>query len=326
MGRMRFLVIKGPVTLDMTNITLKVKLSGRKGSSARCLAATMLDDDNYGRPRPGIDVGEGVHCIFYWDNTELFRGIVERQSVSQRKILTITAHDNGIYLSTNKDTFSYTGKTASQIFIDVCARFGIPTGEVDDTGYVIEELPKPKTTGWDVITDALSLTYKATGARFWPMSWTGRMQLKRRKNTILQWVLEAGANLIDYSAEKSIENVKTRIRLLSEEGTVLAEASDTGLEGKIGMRQEVNEPDDTLSQAQLNALVESMLAEQSRPEERLSVNAIGQADVISGVGVFIRIPHLNISKTYYVEQDSHVFDGEYHSMSLSLVSAADIDR
>ena len=190
---------------------------------------------------------------------------------------------------------------------------------------MIDELPKPKTTGWDVITDALSLTYDATGARFWPMSWGGKMQLKRRKDTILQWVIESGANLISYDAEKNIENVKTRIRLVSEEGTVLAEAANAGLESKIGMRQEVDEPDDTLSQAQLNALVKSMLAEKSRPKESLSVSAIGQADVISGIGVFIRIPHLNLSKTYYVERDDHTFEGEYHNMSLSLVSAADID-
>ena len=85
MSRMRFLVIKGGATWDMTNITSKVKISGRKGSSSRSLTATLLDDDNYGRPRPEIDVGEGVHCIFYWDNVELFRGIVERQRTSQKK-------------------------------------------------------------------------------------------------------------------------------------------------------------------------------------------------------------------------------------------------
>ena len=57
----------------------------------------------------------------------------------------------------------------------------------------------------------------------------------------------------------------------------------------------------------------------------MSVSTVGQADVISGIGVFIRIPHLNLSKTYYVERDDHSFEGEYHNMSLSLVSAADID-
>lgn len=326
MSRMRFLVIKGTVPWDMTNIVTKVKVAGRKGSPARTLVATLLDDDNYGRPRPEIDVDEGVHCIFYWDGIERFRGICEAQSANSKKLLTVTAHDNGIYLSNNKDTFVYSGKTASFIFKDLCTRFGLPMGEVDDTGYVIEELPKPKTTPWDVITDALSMTYKATGVRFWPMSWGGKLQLKRRKNTVLQWVIETGANLIDYTSEKSIENIKTRIKLISEEGTVLAEASDTSLEEKIGLRQSVEEPDDTLPQAQLLTLVKSMLKEQSRPEESLSLSVIGQADVISGVGVFVRIPHLNLSKTYYVERDTHTFQGEYHYMRLSVVSATDIDK
>ncbi len=69
-----------------------------------------------------------------------------------------------------------------------------------------------------------------------------------------------------------------------------------------------------------------MLAEKSRPTESLSVKAVGKADVISGTGVFIKIPHLGLSKTYYVERDDHTFEREYHTMSLSLVSATDIDK
>lgn len=326
MSRMRFIIIKGETAYDMTNITIRVRLAGRKGAAARTLTATMLDDDNYGRPRPEIDVEDGVHCIFYWDGVERFRGIAEDQRTTNKKILTITAHDNGIYLANNKDTYVYSGKKASEILVDVCKRLGIPTGEVDDTGYVIEELPKPKTTGWDVITNALAMTYEATGARYWPMSWEGLIRLKRRKDTVIQWVIEVGANLVSYTSGKSIENVKTRIVLLSDEGTVLAEASNTALEEKIGMRQDIDEPDDSLSQGQLNELVKSLLAEKSRPEESLSLTAIGQADVIAGVGVFILIPHLGISKTYYVESDEHTFEQEYHSMQLSLVTAADIDK
>lgn len=325
MSRMTFIVIKAGTAYDMTNITGTVKVSGRKGSAARALTATLLDDDNYGRPRPGINVAEGVQCLFYWDGTERFRGIVERQETTNKKMLTITAHDNGIYLANNKDTYVYSGKTASAIFSDVCKRLGLPVGEVDDTGYVIEDLPKPKTTAWDTITDALALTYEATGARYWPMSWGGTLRLKRRKNTILQWVIEAGANLVSYTSGNSIEDVKTRIKLLSDEGTVLAEASNIVLEEKIGMRQDIVTPEDSLSQAQLNELVKSMLAEKSRPKETLTLTAIGQADVISGIGVFIRIPHLGLSKTYYVESDEHTFRQEYHSMRLSLVSATDID-
>ncbi len=326
MSRMKLIILKGEEAWDMTNIVIQAKLSGRKGSSARCLTAQLLDDDNYGRMRPEIDVATGVHCVFYWDGVERFRGIVETQETSNRKTMSITAHDNGIYLANNKDTYVYNGKTASQIFKDVCNRLSVPVGEVDDTGYVITELPKPKTTAWDVIIDALGLTYEATGKRFWPMSWGGKMQLKRRKDTVIPWVIGAGENLISYSSSKSIADIKTRVKLLNNEDTVIAEASNTALEEVIGMRQEVETPDDSLSQAQVSELAKSMLAEKSRPTQSLKVNAIGQADIISGMGVFIKIPHLGLEKTYYVESDDHTFKREHHTMSLSLVSAEDIDR
>lgn len=152
------------------------------------------------------------------------------------------------------------------------------------------------------------------------------MQLKRRKDTVIPWVIGAGENLISYSSGKSIEGVKTRIKLLNDEDSVIAEASDTSLEEIIGMRQDIDTPDDSLSQGQISELAKSMLAEQSRPTENLTVKAIGKADVISGIGVFIQSPHLGLSKTYYVERDDHTFEKKYHTMSLSLVSAADIDK
>lgn len=325
MSRLRFLVIKGGETFDMTQLTQKVQLSGRKGAAARTLTADLLDDDHGDRPRPDFDVEKGVHCLFYWDGKELFRGMVERQAQSNKKSMSITAHDNANYLANNKDTYVYTGKKASDIFLDVCKRIGLPYGQVDDTEYVIEELPKPDTTGYDAICDALSLTYKATGARFWPGSRDGKLYLVRRRDTMLQWAIESGTNLTDYSLSKSIEDSKTRIKLLSKEGTVLAQAEDTALEENIGIRQDIEKPDDDLSAAQLQELVQSMLKEKSAPKKSLSVTALGIPDVEAGVGVFILIPHLGISRSYYVEQDDHTFDLEKHTMKLTLVEAIDAD-
>lgn len=45
---------------------------------------------------------------------------------------------------------------------------------------------------------------------------------------------------------------------------------------------------------------------------------LGITDVISGVGVFIKVEHLGINKTFYVDSDTHTFKGNLHTMSLSL--------
>jgi len=104
---------------------------------------------------------------------------------------------------------------------------------------------------------------------------------------------------------------------------VLAEASDPGLEAKIGIMQEVETPDETLNSAQLKALADSMLAEKKQASRTLNLNdLIGIPDVISGVGVFVIIPHIAISRTLYVDSDTHTFKDNLHTMSLQLSYAA----
>lgn len=326
MSGLRLVVVKGGDTYDMSELVSSVKWSGRKGSAARSLAVTFIDDDGYGHDRTGIDVEAGHQCIFYWKDKELFRGMFMRQEQSAKKTITATAYDNGIYLANNKDTFNYTGKTASAIFKDCCARFGLPCGAVADTGYAIPELPKPKTTAWDVICDALSLTYKATGIRYYPVCAAGKLSLIERRQNILQWAIETGVNLTEYTQTKSIESVKTRIKLLSKEGDVLAEASDAALEKKVGVFQDVAQIQDEMTAAQLTELVKTTLEENNKPARALSVSALGIPDVITGVGVFVRIKGLEVAKSYYVEEDVHTFDGNYHGMTLKLVLASDVDK
>ena len=195
-----------------------------------------------------------------------------------------------------------------------------------DTGYVISELPKAKTTACDVILDALSLTFKATGIRHYVTSADGKLSLIKRKDSILQWVVETGRNLISYDYTCSIEKVKTRIKLLSKEDKVLAEKADTELEKTIGIMQDISTPDSNTEEANLTDMAESMLAEQKLPSKTLTIEGLGQANVVSGVGLCIIIRPLGISSSYYVDEDTHTFKGNYHSMRLTMNMATDTER
>lgn len=311
--------------LDITQLVESITWGGRRGSPSRTLSVNLLDDDGYWHQRSGIDVEDGWQCLFRYNGQELFRGIFMTQSTGRSKTLTLKAYDNGIYLSNNRDTFVYEGKTADAVFRDVCSRFGLPTGDVASCSYAIPDLTKKKTTGWDTIEDALSLEFDNTGTRFLVVSDKGALCLRKRRENILQWVLETGANVSDYNYTKSIENIRTRIRLLSDEGKVLAEASDPALEKKIGVMQEVDTPDENLNSAQLNALAKSMLQEKKAPQRTLSLdNLLGIQDVIAGVGVFVIIPRIDINRTLYVDTDSHTFKDNLHTMSLGVSWAADI--
>lgn len=326
MAKIQLLVVKNKKTIDMTNLVQSVRWSGRKGSSARTITVTLIDDDGYRHARSGIDVADGNQCIFLVDGKERFRGILMNQNQGDKKQLKFKAYDNGIYLANNKDTFVYKNKTADQVFSDVCSRFGIPTGEIAKCAYKIPELTKSKTTGQDAVLDALSLDYKATGTRHFISSDKGKLSLLQRKDQVISFVVDGDANLYGYSYTKSIESIKTRVRMISKEGTTLAEKSNSALEQKIGIFQEIQQPDESLTKAQVKDLVGSVLDTLDDPEETLTLNILGDPDVISGKAILVKIPHLGISRAYYVDSDDHAFEDNMHTMSLTLTTAAEIKK
>lgn len=326
MARIQLLVVKDKKTIDMTNLVKSVRWSGRKGSSARTITVAMIDDDGYRHARSGIDVADGNQCVFLVDGKERFRGILMNQNQGDNKQLKFKAYDNGIYLANNKDTFVYKNKTADQVFSDVCSRFGIPTGEVAKCSYKIPEFTKSKTTGQDAVLDALSLDYKATGTRHFISSDKGKLSLFQRKDQVISFVVDGDANLYGYSYTKSIECIKTRVKMISKEGTTLAERSNSSLEQKIGIFQEIQQPDESLTKAQVKDLVGSVLDTLDDPEETLTLNILGDPDVISGKAILVKIPHLDISRAYYVDSDDHTFEDNMHTMSLTLTTAAEIKK
>lgn len=326
MAKIQLLVVKDKKTIDMTNLVQSVRWSGRKGSSARTITVTMIDDDGYRHARSGIDVADGNQCVFLVDGKERFRGILMNQNQGDKKQLKFKAYDNGIYLANNKDTFVYKNKTADQVFSDVCSRFGIPTGEVAKCSYKIPELTKSKTTGQDAVLDALGLDYKATGTRHFISSDKGKLSLLQRKDQVISFVVDGDANLYGYSYTKSIESIKTRVRMISKEGTTLAEKSNSALEQKIGIFQEIQQPDESLTKAQVKDLVGSVLDTLDDPEETLTLNILGDPDVISGKAILVKIPRLGISRAYYVDSDDHAFEDNMHTMSLTLTTAAEIKK
>lgn len=244
---------------------------------------------------------------------------MSQQRSSSRK-MPVTAYDNGIYLANNKDTFVYENKTACDIFIDICRRFGIKYSAAAETKYKIPDLTKSKTTAWDAILDALSQEYKTTGQRHYIMSSKGSLSLIKRSENIVGEILESGVNLISYSYKKSIENIKTRLKILSDEDTAAAFAKNEALEKKIGIFQEIEKKDDSLSEAQLGDHIHESLKQISAPEISLNVEAVGIANAISGMGIYVRIPEINISSKFYIDEDIHTFNGGGHKMSLKLNS------
>ena len=321
----KFIIIQGTTGYDVSECFEQITWGGRKGAAPRNVKITLLDDDGEKHKRVSVDCENGDQCVMYEDNKEIFRGIIVSHTQSNKKKLVITAYDNMYYLANNKDSFCYTNQTATQIFNDCMTRIGMTGGTAADTAYVIPELPKAKTTYYDVLLDALSTTYSATGIRYYISSDKGDIHLRQRSENALQWVLEVGANITDYEYTKSIVGIKTRVRLLSKEDAIVYEEANNALEEKIGTFMEVKSVDDSYNAAQMQELVKSVFEEKGNPAKSLKISGIGITDAISGGCVYVVIPHLGIKRTFYIDEDTHTFTRRSHTMKLKLNFADDIN-
>lgn len=321
MSDITLILYKNDKMYDISGLAESVKWKGRKGSAARSVSVTLLDDvSGMNGASAGIDVTRGDHLVFSYKGKELFRGLIMSQQQSDSRKMPIVAYDNGIYLANNKDTFVYENKTVHDIFTDICRRFELKYSSAAKTSYRIPELTKSKTTAWDVLMDAISQDFKATGTKYYIGSSKGVLSLVKRKDSLVQWVLEEGVNISSWDLKKSIEDIKTRLKIYSDEDKVFAVRKNTALEKKIGIFQEIEKKDDDLSEAKLSQHISETLKEISTPETSLRIEAPGIPEVVSGAAVYVIIDTLGIKKTFWVDEDTHTFKDGRYTMNLTLNS------
>lgn len=332
MNDFKFLIGRGKTFYEYTQLVEKIVFSGRKGAAPRSITVTLLDSEGYSQDRAKVYSGDGLTCVLYVDGKERFRGLLMTDTWTNKRVLTLKAYDNCIYLSNNKDSFSYKKKRADQIFKDCLKRLGLKAGDIDNTGYCISELVKKNTSFWDVIQDALSQTYQATGKRYYVSSSQGKISLKRRKNQKNIPTLDISKNIEDYERERSIYDTRTRLKLTTQvtktKGTsekVKKTYKNTSLEKKIGMFQDIEQVDSKITRTELQRRINTFKEEKALVKKTMKITAAGNISIISGVCVHIYIPQLNEKRLMYVDEDTHTFERGRHQMKVTLNYAKDID-
>lgn len=326
MGSISLYVLKGDNGYDVSELVKSITWSGKKSSAARTIEVTMLDDHMRKDGRVKMTLTDGWTCIFKWNGTELFRGLIMKQTITQARENKWKAYDVCMYLANSKDSFTYENVLATQVFDDCCKRAGLQTGKSTKTNYKIESLSKSKTTFYDCILDALSTTYSNTGERYYIRANGNKVDLLRRAEEMTQWVIEVGENVSAYSYSESIEKIKTRYRIYSKEGEVLKESNNAALEKSLGTLIAIDEADDDYTDASLKEMVDTLIEENGYPTKSLTVTAVGIISAISGGCLYVIIPHLGLKRTFYIDEDKHTFSGERHSMQVKLNFATDINK
>lgn len=317
MNKLKILVGKGSTFYDISELVGKTTWSGRKGAAPRTVEVTVYDSESL-KKRVPVDCGAGQTLALYENGKELFRGLLVSEKYSVSRVLTLKAFDMCIRLTNNKSSFSYKKKTASQIFRDCCSKLGLSTGTVASTGHTIGELVKKNTTYWDVIEDALSQTYKTTGKRFYVYAEKGKVNLVQRKEQSTMPVLDLKTSVESYDRTRSIENTRTRLKLVTSKGKTKSSTVVSSLESKIGKFQEVESVDEKITKTEIKQRVNEFKTEKAVVGQTLKITATGISSVKAGGCVYVNISTIDTKRIFYVEEDTHTWEKGGHKMTIGL--------
>lgn len=128
-----------------------------------------------------LSMSEGDEVSIKENGTNIFFGYIFKQSRDRDGIVTVTAYDQLRYLK-NKDTYVYSGKTATQFIQMIATDFNLQLGTLEDTKYVIPSRTEENTSLFDMIGNALDLTIQNNKEMFVLYDDFGKLTLKSLAN------------------------------------------------------------------------------------------------------------------------------------------------
>lgn len=297
-----------PLTID--GITLE---QTRQGAPAR-LNFTVVKDEYLSFP-------EGAVARLTVDGKPVFTGFIFEKSRNKDQHISCIAYDQLRYFK-NKDTWIVENMKASDFLRKVCDQFLLKAGDIEDTGFVIENMLCDNKTIFDAVQDALDRTLINTGKLFILYDDAGKICLKdaeKMKSDLL--IRNDTAEDFDYVS--SIEELYNAVKLIQKKsGEDVGKAFykvDAESVNRYGALQFFESNLDESANPELIAA--QILELNNRVRRKLTINgALGDTSIRGGSSVALDLALGDQTARWFAIVDSvtHTFNNDHHSMDLQL--------
>jgi hypothetical protein len=278
--------------------------SGSKYNAARRLEISYPSSLSF-------NFNQGNSVKLYDGETELFSGYMFRKSRShQSDEISLLAYDPMIYVLQSSGSYNFKSSTLGNVIGKVAADLGIPVGQIVDGNTSITLEPQINQNCYEVILEACRHAKKRTGEIYLPKIIGGKLSVVAAGEVVKNLELANKVNLLDSTYSETIENVINKVLIVDEKGKRIGQVTGEGL-NTWGTFQAVYEKEE-----KKNPTAEAKLLLHGLDREA-SVEALGDIRCISGKAITIKDPS-NLKGLFYIEEDSHRWEGGNYTMSLTL--------
>lgn len=266
-----------------------------------------------------FEAGDAVRLSV--DNKNIFYGFVFTKSRDKTAAIKVTAYDQLRYFK-NKDTYTYTNKTASQVIKMIASDFLLNVGTIEDTDFVIASRCESNKTLFDIAQNALDLELQNKKEMYVLYDDFGKICLKNLERMKLGLVINADTGE-NYDYKSSIDSdTYNKIKLTYDnKNTGKREvyiSKDSSNINKWGILQYYDTIDEKTNGA---SKADALLKLYNKKTRNLKVtNALGDTRVRGGsmVIVQLQLDDITVQNFMLVEKVVHKFKNKEHLMDLTL--------
>ncbi len=270
-----------------------------------------------------IDFKEGDCVSLRVNNKDMFYGYVFTKKRTKKGIISVLCYDQMRYLK-NKDTYSFSGQTAADIFKMIANDYSIKTGDIDYTGYCVPPRVEDNTTLMDILYTAVSLTEINGYGSFIIYDDFGKLCLKSTKYMVSNLIVDKNT-AIDFDYQTTIDkDVYNRIKLIYKRDTKYTHtlnvfnAQDDDSIKQWGVLQYFKHID--INNVDGNSEAAALLEKYKIKNRQLKVMTFGNVNIRAGwsVKAELDIGDFVLNENMRIKKCCHIFKGNSYNMELTL--------
>lgn len=297
---------------DVTELAESVAWAGSYDTVGRTVDFALPVDD--GGLLPVIPCPMGSHVQLLADGALRFDGTVfTRERTAGENLLSLGAVDRGINLKACEGSYQFKGWTPEAVAARVCGDYGFTAGNLARTGVSVTR----KFAGvslYQIIQTAYTLAAEQTGKRYQLRFRGAALDVVEKGLGAKTLVLKPGSNLLSATSRESAERLINSVAIYDDNGQKAATRRDSEAVGLYGLMEaylKQSKDRDTDREAQ------RLLAD-NPVVQKVTVEASGNPDLISGNGVIVREPVTGLWGTFWILADSHTWKNGVYRTKLTL--------
>lgn len=268
----------------------------------------------------GLSFDEGDPVLFSYDNKTVFAGYVFKKKRDKEHHIEVTCYDQLRYFK-NKYTYVFEKKMANQIIQALCRDFGLKTGTLTPTAYVIPVIAEENISAMDIASKVLEETFLNTGQKYVLYDDAGKITLKNCATMIsTSLIFEDSAENFDYTSSIDDETYNSVVLYYKkdDETIQLYTAHDPTNISKWGLLRYFEEvKNQTIAQNKANSLLRLY---NKKTRELKVTGAFGDISVRGGtlIPVKLNLGDIKVNNYLQVQKVTHNFEENHYTMDLTL--------